>query len=59
MADVTIANVHKMFGGVHAVNDVSLHIYDRLYHELFNEREPDRSRVLGDLTGWLERLLNG
>jgi alpha-beta hydrolase superfamily lysophospholipase len=32
-------------------------IYDDLYHELFNEREADRSRVLDDLVGWVERQL--
>ena len=28
--------------------------YDGLYHEIFNEREPDRTGVLGDHTAWLE-----
>ncbi len=27
----------------------TLHCYAPLWHEVFNEREPDRSRVLGDL----------
>lgn len=31
----------------------SLHWYDGLWHELFNEREPDRARVLADLSGWI------
>jgi alpha-beta hydrolase superfamily lysophospholipase len=35
----------------------TLHVYDELYHELFNEREPDRSRVLADLRAWLEDRL--
>jgi len=35
-----------------------VHIYEGLYHELFNEREPDRTRVLDDLTAWVEPLLN-
>jgi alpha-beta hydrolase superfamily lysophospholipase len=35
----------------------TLHWYDELYHEVFNEREPGRSRVLGDLTAWLESRL--
>jgi alpha-beta hydrolase superfamily lysophospholipase len=35
------------------------HFYDGLYHELFNEREPDRTRVLDDLAAWIERLLRG
>jgi alpha-beta hydrolase superfamily lysophospholipase len=33
----------------------TMHWYDGLYHEVFNEREPDRTRVLGDLTAWIER----
>jgi alpha-beta hydrolase superfamily lysophospholipase len=32
----------------------TLHVYDDLYHELFNEREPDRTRVLDELCTWLE-----
>jgi len=32
--------------------------YDGLYHEIFNEREPDRTRVLDDLAAWLERQLS-
>jgi alpha-beta hydrolase superfamily lysophospholipase len=35
----------------------TLHWYDGLYHELFNEREPDRTLVLDDLTAWLEEQL--
>ena len=35
----------------------TLHWYDDLYHELFNEREPDRTRVLDDLCAWLEERL--
>ena len=35
----------------------TLHWYDGLYHELFNEREPDRERVLADLDAWLEASL--
>jgi alpha-beta hydrolase superfamily lysophospholipase len=35
----------------------TLHWYDGLYHEIFNEREPDRTRVLGDLRAWLEARL--
>jgi alpha-beta hydrolase superfamily lysophospholipase len=35
----------------------TLHVYDDLYHELFNEREPDRGRVFADLRGWLEARL--
>ena len=37
----------------------TLHWYDGLYHELFNEREPDRAGVLADLAAWLEAQLQG
>ena len=32
--------------------DVELHVYDRLYHEVFNE--PEREVVLGDVVAWLD-----
>jgi alpha-beta hydrolase superfamily lysophospholipase len=34
---------------------VTLHEYEDLYHEVFNEREPDRARVLSDLRDWIEQ----
>jgi alpha-beta hydrolase superfamily lysophospholipase len=46
--------------GAHAFADAlqagvgTLRWYDELYHELFNEREPDRSEVLTDLRTWLD-----
>ena len=36
----------------------TLHAYNALYHELFNEREPDRTRVLDDVTAWLASRLS-
>ena len=35
----------------------TLHWYAPLWHEVFNEREPDRSRVLGDLQAWIASRL--
>jgi alpha-beta hydrolase superfamily lysophospholipase len=35
----------------------TLRWYDGLWHEVLNEREPDRTRVLGDLTAWLRERL--
>jgi len=35
----------------------TLHVYDALYHEVLNEREPDRTRVLADLRAWLAARL--
>lgn len=34
----------------------TLKIYGGLWHEIYNEREPDRSRVLADLSAWAARL---
>jgi alpha-beta hydrolase superfamily lysophospholipase len=36
----------------------TLHVYDDLFHELFNERAADRARVLADVTAWVERTLS-
>jgi alpha-beta hydrolase superfamily lysophospholipase len=38
---------------------VTLRWYDGLYHEIFNEREPDRARVLRDLRDWIVRQSGG
>jgi alpha-beta hydrolase superfamily lysophospholipase len=37
--------------------DVTLHEYDGLFHEIFNE--PERDRVLGDVLAWLDRRAAG
>lgn len=36
--------------------DLTLKLYDGLYHEVFNE--PEKDRVLDDLTGWLKARLD-
>lgn len=33
--------------------------YDGLWHEIYNEREPDRAAVLADLKDWLTRVVLG
>jgi alpha-beta hydrolase superfamily lysophospholipase/RimJ/RimL family protein N-acetyltransferase len=35
----------------------TVHVYEDLFHEVFNERASDRERVLGDLTAWVEAQL--
>lgn len=35
------------------------HFYEGLYHEIFNEREPDRARVFDDLLNWIDARLAG
>lgn len=32
-------------------------LYDGLWHEIYNEREPDRAAVLRDLSDWLARIV--
>lgn len=33
--------------------DLTLHVYDGFYHEIFNEPEADRRKVLADVENWL------
>ena len=47
----------REFGDALAAGVGTLRWYDGLYHELFNEREPDRERVLADLDSWLDTQL--
>jgi alpha-beta hydrolase superfamily lysophospholipase len=35
------------------VKDKTLHFYDRLFHEIYNETATDREKVLNDLDNWL------
>ncbi|HRF09638.1 MAG TPA: alpha/beta hydrolase, partial [Xanthobacteraceae bacterium] len=35
----------------------TLKIYDGLWHEIYNEREPDRTAVLNDLTNWVSTVV--
>jgi alpha-beta hydrolase superfamily lysophospholipase len=39
------------------VDDKTLHVYDDLYHEIYNEIVDQRQKVLGDLESWLENHL--
>ena len=36
------------------VTDKTLYMYDGLYHEIYNELDEQRQKVLGDLEAWLE-----
>jgi alpha-beta hydrolase superfamily lysophospholipase len=38
-----------------ASGQLTTHVYEDLFHELFNEAEPGRSRVLAQLEAWLAR----
>ncbi len=39
------------------VEDKTLHVYDGLYHEVYNELNEPRQKVLDDLTAWLANHL--
>ncbi len=39
------------------LQDKTLHVYDGLYHEIYNEWEDQRIQVLKDLEDWLEKRL--
>jgi len=49
------ANSSKIFFQKLTVSDKTLHFYDGLYHEIYNEAENQRRMVLTDLEQWLER----
>ena len=50
----TLANPEgsRMVGRLAGGDDVTVKIYDGLYHEIFNE--PEQDEVLRDVTTWLE-----
>lgn len=52
--DDSLANPEgsRMVGRLAGGDDVTVKIYDGLYHEIFNE--PEQDEVLGDVTTWLE-----
>jgi alpha-beta hydrolase superfamily lysophospholipase len=39
------------------IEDKTLHVYDGLYHEIYNEGKDQRRQVLKDLEDWLEKHL--
>ena len=48
--------IHSTFIQMKPAGKHTLKEYPGLYHELHNEREPDRSEILKDVLGWLHRL---
>ena len=51
------AQSSKQFFENLTVADKTLYMYDGLYHEIYNELEGDRQKVLGDLESWLDSHL--
>jgi len=44
----------KNFFNTIGSSDKTLHFYDGLYHEIYNEKDSNRKRVLADLETWIE-----
>jgi alpha-beta hydrolase superfamily lysophospholipase len=44
----------KQFFEKMTLNDITFHVYEGLYHEIYNEREGQRAKVLNDLEVWME-----
>ncbi len=40
------------------ISDRALYVYDDLYHEIYNETEPDRQKVISRLCTWLTRQID-
>lgn len=47
------AEASKSFYEKLGVEDKTLHVYEGLFHEIYNELEPDRKKVLDDLENWI------
>ena len=43
------------FKSVFENKDLTIHIYDGLFHEVYNELEKDRKKVLDDLSRWINQ----
>jgi alpha-beta hydrolase superfamily lysophospholipase len=52
------ADSSKHFFKKLTLQDKTLHVYDGLYHEIYNEREDQKKKVLDDLEAWLEKRMN-
>lgn len=48
----------RAFASAAPQRKLEVHEYLRLYHEIYNEAEPERSRVLADLVRWIELRLD-
>jgi alpha-beta hydrolase superfamily lysophospholipase len=49
------ADSSRQFFDKLTTEDKTLHIYEGLYHEIYNERQAQKKKVLDDLEAWLEK----
>ncbi|MBW2095332.1 MAG: lysophospholipase [Deltaproteobacteria bacterium] len=54
---LTDVNASKEFFGAITVDDKAMYVYERLYHEIYNESEERRAGPLQDLEEWVEAHL--
>jgi alpha-beta hydrolase superfamily lysophospholipase len=52
------AESSKLFFEKITLADKTLHLYDGLYHEVYNAPQEEKERVLDDLEAWLEMRIN-
>ena len=52
------AESSKLFFEKLTLEDRTLHVYDGLYHEIYNAPQEDKKKVLDDLEAWLEQRMN-
>ncbi|HWH12209.1 MAG TPA: lysophospholipase [Solirubrobacteraceae bacterium] len=50
---VAPAGAEMLYAGAGS-DDKTLNVYPDLYHEIFNETEPDRTRVIDEMIAWLD-----
>lgn len=51
------ARTSKEFFSQLKMDDKTLHVYDGLYHEIYNETKDERAKVLKDLGEWLDKRI--
>jgi alpha-beta hydrolase superfamily lysophospholipase len=52
------ADSSKHFFEKLTLEDKTLHVYDGMYHEIYNAPQDQKERVLDDLEEWLEKRMN-
>ncbi|MFX1525766.1 MAG: alpha/beta hydrolase [Promethearchaeota archaeon] len=57
LADATVTGFQELKSFLIKSKNVTFQEYEGLYHEIYNELEQDRVRVLGDLNEWIEKQL--
>jgi alpha-beta hydrolase superfamily lysophospholipase len=57
LADATVTGYQEFKSYLLKNTNITFQEYEGLYHEIYNELEPDRIKVLEDLSEWVEKQL--